>query len=68
LNVVSDPEDHSQVTSQKRRLGLIVVRGTQVSLLSPQDGVEEIANPFVEAEDIVDDAAASAAGHDNEQE
>jgi len=34
-------------TDQTRKLGLVVVRGTQVSLVSPQDGVEEIANPFL---------------------
>jgi U6 snRNA-associated Sm-like protein LSm7 len=45
---VDDPE---RVTDQKRKLGLVVVRGTQVSLVSPQDGVEEIANPFLSTED-----------------
>lgn len=30
-----------------RKLGMVVIRGTQVSLVSPQDGVEEIANPFL---------------------
>jgi U6 snRNA-associated Sm-like protein LSm7 len=45
---VDDPE---RVTDQKRKLGLVVVRGTQVSLVSPQDGVEEIANPFLPTED-----------------
>lgn len=43
---ITDPE--TQVaTDQTRKLGLVVVRGTQVSLVSPQDGVEEIANPFL---------------------
>jgi U6 snRNA-associated Sm-like protein LSm7 len=42
----TDPET-LQATDEKRKLGLVVVRGTQVSLVSPQDGVEEIANPFV---------------------
>jgi U6 snRNA-associated Sm-like protein LSm7 len=37
------------ITDQTRKLGLVVVRGTQVSLVSPQDGVEEIANPFAVA-------------------
>jgi len=33
-----------------------VVRGTQVSLVSPEDGMEEIANPFIATteEDVVD--------------
>jgi hypothetical protein len=47
-----DPE--TQVATEKtRHLGLVVVRGTQVSLISPQDGVEEIANPFLPADDEV---------------
>jgi hypothetical protein len=46
-----DPDDSEKVTDQTRKLGLVVVRGTQVSLVSPQDGVEEIANPFLVAEE-----------------
>mmetsp|Transcript_13366 Transcript_13366/g.28028 ORF Transcript_13366/g.28028 Transcript_13366/m.28028 type:complete len:107 (-) Transcript_13366:1802-2122(-) len=46
-----DSEDYEKITDQKRTLGLVVVRGTQVSLVSPQDGVEEIENPFLVAED-----------------
>ncbi len=47
-----DPSDLSRVTNQKRKLGLVVVRGTQVSLVSPDDGFEEIDNPFIaEGED-----------------
>ena len=42
-----DPDDPERVTSQTRRLGLVVVRGTQVSLVSPEEGTEEIANPFL---------------------
>lgn len=34
-----------------RNLGLLVARGTLLVLISPLDGSEEIANPFVEAED-----------------
>jgi len=34
-----------------RSLGLVVVRGTLLVLLSPADGSEEIANPFVQAEE-----------------
>ena len=45
-----DPE--TQVATEKtRKLGRVVVRGTQISLISPQDGVEEIANPFLPADD-----------------
>jgi U6 snRNA-associated Sm-like protein LSm7 len=34
-----------------RSLGLIVARGTLIVLISPADGSEQIANPFVQAED-----------------
>ena len=44
----ADPHQQQQsVTDKTRKLGLVVVRGTQVSLVAPQDGVEEIANPFL---------------------
>lgn len=46
-----DPEDTERITDQTRKLGLVVVRGTQVSLVSPQEGVEEIANPFLVGEE-----------------
>ena len=42
----TDPEDLQRVTEKKRTLGLVVIRGTQVSLVSPEEGMEEIANPF----------------------
>mmetsp|Transcript_460 Transcript_460/g.556 ORF Transcript_460/g.556 Transcript_460/m.556 type:complete len:139 (-) Transcript_460:165-581(-) len=41
--------------TEKRKLGLVVVRGTQVSLVSPNEGREEIANPFLEEDDDDDD-------------
>ena len=45
--LIIDPEDPEQVTGKTRHLGLVVIRGTQVSLVSPEDGLEEIANPFL---------------------
>jgi U6 snRNA-associated Sm-like protein LSm7 len=42
-------DDTQQTTGKTRRLGLVVIRGTQVSVVMPHDGVEEIANPFVAA-------------------
>ncbi|KAG2179290.1 hypothetical protein INT44_006135 [Umbelopsis vinacea] len=36
-----------QYTSQKRTLGLSVLRGTAIILISPVDGSEEIENPFL---------------------
>ncbi|KAA1475778.1 U6 snRNA-associated Sm-like protein LSm7, partial [Dentipellis sp. KUC8613] len=41
---VQDPEPHI------RSLGLAVLRGPTITLLSPVDGLEEIANPFVAQE------------------
>jgi U6 snRNA-associated Sm-like protein LSm7 len=38
------------MTDKTRKLGLVVVRGTQVSLVSPREGMEEIANPFLAQE------------------
>jgi hypothetical protein len=48
---ILDPDDMQRITDKTRKLGLVVIRGTQVSLVSPQDGMEEIANPFLAAED-----------------
>jgi U6 snRNA-associated Sm-like protein LSm7 len=50
-----DSEDLSRLTDKTRKLGLIVVRGTQVSLVSPDDGFEEISNPFVADGDEAED-------------
>lgn len=46
----TDPEDMQRITDKKRKLGLVVIRGTQVSLVSPKEGMEEIANPFLAQE------------------
>merc|ERR1712071_167218 len=42
-----DQTDSQKTTNVTRKLGLVVVRGTQVSLVSPEEGMEEIANPFL---------------------
>ena len=39
------------LTEETRELGLIVCRGTQVTLVSPEEGREEIENPFLEDDD-----------------
>jgi U6 snRNA-associated Sm-like protein LSm7 len=36
------------VTDKTRKLGQVVCRGTQVTLICPSDEMEEIANPFAE--------------------
>ena len=50
---VHDPDDPYRTTDTARRLGLVVCRGLQVGLLSPVDGMEEIANPFIQQEEEV---------------
>ena len=54
MNLFLDPEDMYRVTENTRPLGLVVCRGTQISLIAPSDGSEEIANPF--ADDVEEDA------------
>jgi small nuclear ribonucleoprotein (snRNP)-like protein len=44
--------------TSSRPLGLLVARGTLLVLISPLDGSEEIANPFVQATE--DEGAAAA--------
>lgn len=46
-----DPSDFEVITNQRRKLGLVVIRGTQVSLVAPMDGMEEISNPFIQEEE-----------------
>ena len=42
-----DPADPYTITDKKRTLGLVVCRGTTVMMVCPEDGFEEIANPFL---------------------
>jgi hypothetical protein len=51
LNAFLDLNDPSKLENQTRRLGLVVCRGTQINLICPTDGMEEIANPFEEESD-----------------
>ncbi|CAM9982836.1 unnamed protein product, partial [Choristocarpus tenellus] len=48
IEYIRDPSDPYKLTEETRDLGLVVCRGTQVSLISPTEGMEEIENPFVE--------------------
>ena len=48
-----DPNDPNQITDNTRKLGLVVCRGTQVTLICPSDEMEEIANPFAEEEEEI---------------
>mmetsp|Transcript_22864 Transcript_22864/g.38143 ORF Transcript_22864/g.38143 Transcript_22864/m.38143 type:complete len:112 (-) Transcript_22864:103-438(-) len=54
VEYLRDPADPTQVTDKTRNLGMVVCRGTQVSLMCPSDEMEEIANPFAEEEDEED--------------
>ena len=44
----SDPDDPYKLTEDTRQLGLVVCRGTSVVLICPADGMEAIANPFIQ--------------------
>ena len=51
-NITADvvaPDDEGNTST--RPLGLVVARGTLLVLIAPLDGSEEIANPFLQAED-----------------
>ncbi|KAI0370836.1 U6 snRNA-associated Sm-like protein LSm7 [Pilatotrama ljubarskyi] len=52
LNLVLDEvqENLQYGQSSTRNLGLVVLRGPTITLLSPVDGFEEIANPFLAQE------------------
>ncbi|KAF9025096.1 U6 snRNA-associated Sm-like protein LSm7 [Hymenopellis radicata] len=52
LNLVLDEVEEEILEPQihKRALGLVVLRGPTITLLSPVDGSEEIENPFLAPE------------------
>ncbi|KAI6212242.1 Sm domain-containing protein [Aphelenchoides fujianensis] len=43
-----DSDDLLKTTEETRNLGLVVARGTAVTVIAPNEGVEQIANPFVQ--------------------
>ena len=45
-----DPDDPFKLSDDTRPLGLVVCRGTSVVLVCPVDGMEAIANPFLQQE------------------
>ncbi|KAL4798978.1 hypothetical protein BDV19DRAFT_385654 [Aspergillus venezuelensis] len=55
MNLVLDDVKESmrddEGNENTRSLGLIVARGTLIVLISPADGSEQIANPFVQGEE-----------------
>lgn len=44
----ADPNDPTVVTEQTRTLGLIVARGTAVTVVAPSEGTQSIENPFAQ--------------------
>ncbi|KAF9449072.1 LSM-domain-containing protein, partial [Macrolepiota fuliginosa MF-IS2] len=49
--VLDDVEEHIQEPEpHTRSLGLVVLRGPLITIVSPVDGSEEIANPFMAQE------------------
>ena len=50
IYIVTDPDDPLKLTEDTRHLGLVVCRGNSVVLICPADGMESIANPFIQQE------------------
>lgn len=48
VEYMRDADDPYKLTEETRNLGLLVCRGTAVTLVCPCDGMLEIANPFVQ--------------------
>ncbi|EKX73205.1 small nuclear ribonucleoprotein G, putative [Theileria equi strain WA] len=48
---LKDPDDPEKLTGETRELGLLVARGTSVTVIYPIDGTEKIENPFVDYSD-----------------
>ena len=51
VEYIRDPADNYKLTEETRSIGLVVCRGTSVMLISPVDGSQEIANPFIQSEE-----------------
>lgn len=45
-----DPSDPYNITDETRKLGVVVLRGPSLMMVTPMEGFEEIDNPFL-AED-----------------
>lgn len=45
--LIVDLNDPSILSGKKRNLGLVVARGTSILVISPEDGMESIQNPFL---------------------
>lgn len=47
---LKESEETVKTGQKTRQLGLVVCRGTNIVTICPQDGIEQIANPFIQAE------------------
>eukprot|EP01064_Diplonema_japonicum_P024941 TRINITY_DN35759_c0_g1_i1.p1 TRINITY_DN35759_c0_g1~~TRINITY_DN35759_c0_g1_i1.p1 ORF type:complete len:130 (+),score=29.74 TRINITY_DN35759_c0_g1_i1:46-390(+) len=45
-NLIPDPEEPDTLVEETRFLGVVVCKGSLVTVVSPYDGTEEIENPF----------------------
>jgi len=48
VEYLRDPKDPSRITDRTRNLGLIVARGTSITVVNPEAGFIEIDNPFTQ--------------------
>ena len=46
VEYLRDPKDPHKLSGKTRSLGLLVARGTSITVVSPEAGYEEIDNPF----------------------
>ncbi|CAJ0930772.1 unnamed protein product, partial [Mesorhabditis belari] len=46
VEYLRESTDSEKIGEETRSLGLIVGRGTAITIIAPADGVEQIANPF----------------------
>uniref|UniRef100_A0A914QC54 Sm domain-containing protein n=1 Tax=Panagrolaimus davidi TaxID=227884 RepID=A0A914QC54_9BILA len=51
IELLRDPEDPFRLSGETRVLGLIVGRGSAITICGPADGIEEIENPFAVADE-----------------
>ena len=45
-----ETEETIKTGKKTRQLGMVVCRGTNIVTICPQDGIEQIANPFIQPE------------------
>jgi len=50
VEYLRDPSDPNLLTDRTRTLGVTVCRGSNVMLVCPEEGREQIANPFEQAD------------------